>query len=102
MNEDRVIGTARNLGGAVQEGVGRVTGDTKTQVDGVINQAAGAAQDLYGQAKDTAANAAEAVRVRAIDAEDYIRHTIERRPYTTAFAALCVGLLIGRMGRRSY
>ena len=51
MNEDRIMGTARNLGGKVQEGVGRVTGDTKSQVEGIMNQAAGAAQDLYGQAK---------------------------------------------------
>ena len=100
MNEDRVIGTARNLGGKAQEGFGRVTGDTKTQVEGAINQAAGAAQDLYGQAMESASDAAEAVRRGAMDAEDFIRHTIERRPYTAAFVALCVGWLIGRMGRR--
>ena len=99
MNEDRVIGTAKNLGGKVQEGLGHVTGDTKSQVEGVINQAAGAAQDLYGQAKDTASDAAQAVRHSAMDAEDYVRHTIEKRPYTTALVALCVGWLIGRMGR---
>ena len=100
MNEDRVIGTARNLGGKAQEGLGRVTGDTKTQVEGAINQAAGAAQDLYGQAMESASDAADAVRRGAMDAEDFIRHTIEKRPYTAAFVALCVGLLIGRMGRR--
>ena len=100
MNEDRVIGTARNLGGKAQEGLGRITGDTKTQVEGVINQATGAAQDLYGQAKDSASDAAKAVRRGAVDAEDFVRHTIEKRPYTTAFVALCVGWLIGRMGRR--
>jgi uncharacterized protein YjbJ (UPF0337 family) len=99
MNDDRVIGTAKNLGGKVQEDFGRVTGDTKSQVEGVINQAAGAAQDLYGQAKETASDAAQAVRHGAIDAEDYIRHTIEKRPYTTAVVALCVGWFIGRMGR---
>ena len=74
-------------------------GDTKTQVEGVVNQAAGAAQDLYGQAKESASDAAEAVRQGAVDAEDYIRHTIEKRPYTTAIVALCVGWVIGRMGR---
>jgi uncharacterized protein YjbJ (UPF0337 family) len=100
MNEDRVAGTARNLGGKVQEGLGRATGDAATQVEGAINQAAGAAQDLYGQAKDSAADAVQAVRQGAMDAEDYIRHTIENRPYTTAVVALCVGWLIGRMGRR--
>jgi uncharacterized protein YjbJ (UPF0337 family) len=99
MNEDRVMGTAKNLGGKVQEGFGRATGDTNTQVEGVMNQAAGAAQDLYGQAKDAASGAAEAVRQGAMDAEDYFRHTIEKRPYTTALVALCAGWLIGRMGR---
>jgi uncharacterized protein YjbJ (UPF0337 family) len=102
MNEDRIIGTAKNLGGKAQEGFGRVTGETKSQVEGVINQAEGAAQDLYGQAKETASDAAQAVRQGAMDAEDYIRHTIEKRPYTTAFVALCAGWLIGRMGRRDW
>ena len=99
MNEDRVVGTARNIGGQAQEGFGRITGDAKSQVEGVLNQAAGAAQDLYGQAKETASNAAQVVRKGAVDAEDYVRHTIEQRPYTTAFVALCVGWFIGRMGR---
>jgi len=44
MNEDRIAGTARNMGGKVQEGFGRVTGDAKSQADGLINQAAGAAR----------------------------------------------------------
>jgi uncharacterized protein YjbJ (UPF0337 family) len=100
MNEDRVAGTARNLGGKVQEGFGRVTGDTKTQAEGLLNQATGAAQDLYGQAKDSAGEAVEVVRRGAVDAEDYVRHIIEQRPYTTALAALCIGWVIGRMGRR--
>jgi uncharacterized protein YjbJ (UPF0337 family) len=99
MNEDRVVGTATNLGGKVQQGVGRVTGDPKSQVEGVMNQAAGAAQDLYGQAKDTGSDAAQAVRQGAVDAEDYIRQLIEKRPYTVAFSAICAGWLIGRMGR---
>jgi uncharacterized protein YjbJ (UPF0337 family) len=99
MNEDRVIGTAKNLGGKAQEGLGRVAGDTKTEAEGLINQAAGAAQDIYGQAKDAASDAAEVVRQSAVDAEDYVRHTIEKRPYTTALVALGVGWLIGRMGR---
>jgi uncharacterized protein YjbJ (UPF0337 family) len=99
MNEDRVVGTAKNLGGKAQEGFGRAVGDTKLQAEGLVNQAAGAAQDLYGQAKDTAVDAAAAVRQSALDAEDYIRQTIEKRPYTTALVALGIGWLIGRMGR---
>jgi uncharacterized protein YjbJ (UPF0337 family) len=100
MNEDRIAGTARNLGGKAQEGFGRAVGDTKVQAEGIINQAAGAAQDLYGQAKESASDAAAAVRQSAVAAEDFIRQTIERRPYTSALVALCVGWIIGRMGRR--
>jgi uncharacterized protein YjbJ (UPF0337 family) len=100
MNEDRVAGTARNVGGKVQEGFGRITGDTTAQAKGIINQAAGAAQDVYGQVSDTAATAGQAVREGAMDAEDYVRQTIEKRPYTATVLALCVGWLIGRMGRR--
>jgi uncharacterized protein YjbJ (UPF0337 family) len=100
MNEDRVVGTARNLGSKAQEGFGRVTGDAKSQVEGIVNQAAGAAQDLYGQAKETASNASEVVHQSAMEAEDYVRRTIEHRPYTTALAAFFVGWFIGRLGRR--
>jgi uncharacterized protein YjbJ (UPF0337 family) len=100
MNEDRVAGTARNVGGKVQEGYGRVTGDTQSQAEGLLNQAAGTAQNLYGQAKDSATEAAQVVRRGAMDADDYVRGLIERRPYTATVAALCIGWFIGRIGRR--
>jgi uncharacterized protein YjbJ (UPF0337 family) len=102
MNGDRVAGTAKNIGGQVEEGVGRVTGSPKLQAQGMARQVEGELQDLYGQAKDAAAQAAQAVRDSAGEAEDYIRHTIEQRPYTTAAIALAVGFLIGRFGRRGY
>ena len=54
MDEDRISGTARNVGGKIEEGVGRLTGDTRTQIQGKLDQAAGAAQDLYGQTADAA------------------------------------------------
>ena len=54
MDENRIEGTARNLGGKVQEGWGKATGSTQTQAEGLANQAAGTAQDVYGQAADAA------------------------------------------------
>ena len=65
MNEDRIIGAARNLGGQAQEGFGRVTGDTRAQAEGIVNQVTGTAQELYGQAKDTAADATNKLAVRS-------------------------------------
>ena len=92
MDENRVEGTARNLGGRVQEGFGKVTGDARTQAEGLANQAAGAAQDLYGQA-------AEATRETASSFEKVLRHAIETQPYTSALVALGIGWLLGRVHR---
>ena len=39
MDEDRIAGTARTIGGKVQEEVGRFTGDTQTQIKGMASQA---------------------------------------------------------------
>ena len=99
MDENRLAGTARNLGGKVEEGYGRATGDAKAKVEGIANQAAGAVQDLYGQARDTAADAASAARGSAASLEKWLRHTIETQPYTTALVAAGVGWLLGRMHR---
>jgi uncharacterized protein YjbJ (UPF0337 family) len=102
MNEDRFVGNAKTLGGQVEEGLGRVAGDVKSQVQGKAKQMEGALQDMYGQAKETAANATEAVCETASEADDFLRTTIEQRPYTAAAVALGIGFLIGRFGRRDY
>jgi uncharacterized protein YjbJ (UPF0337 family) len=101
MNEDRVIGNAKNVGGRVEEGLGQATGDVKSQLQGKAKQMEGAAQDVYGQVKESASDAVEAIRESAIGAEDFLRTTIEERPYTTAAIALGIGYLIGRFGRRA-
>jgi uncharacterized protein YjbJ (UPF0337 family) len=99
VDEDRLTGTAKNLGGQVEQAYGRATGELKTQFQGKARQVEGTAQDLYGQAKDAAASAAEAVGDHAREAEDFIRTTIEQRPYTAAVVALGIGFLIGRFSR---
>jgi len=92
MDENRLEGSARNFGGKVEEGFGRATGDTKSKVEGVMNQAAGTAQNLYGQAADL-------VRDNASPLEAWLRNRIETQPYTTVVAALAIGWLLGRMRR---
>src|SRR5258705_5102546 len=95
MNEDRAVGTAKNFGGKVEEGFGRVTGDVKSQVEGKLKQAAGAAQDLYGQARDTAEDAVTTVRRQASSFEEKLRDTIENRPYSAVAAGPAGGCVIG-------
>jgi uncharacterized protein YjbJ (UPF0337 family) len=88
MDEHRVAGTAKNIGGKVEEGFGRLAGDMKSQVQGQAKQVQGAAEDLYGQAKDTAG-----------ELTDIVRNTIETRPYTAVAVALGLGWLLGRTHR---
>ena len=92
MNEDRISGTARNIGGKLEEGVGRATRDIKEQVQGKLDQAAGTAQDLYGQT-------AEVARDTAVTFEKWLRDTIETKPYVAVAVALGIGWLIGRTHR---
>jgi uncharacterized protein YjbJ (UPF0337 family) len=92
MNEDRITGTARNLGGKLEEGVGRLTGDIEEQVQSKLDQAAGSAQDLYGQTADVA-------RDTAVTFEKWLRSSIETKPYAAVAVALGIGWLIGRMHR---
>ena len=58
MDEHRATGAARNVGGKVEEAIGRATGDAKGQVLGAMDRAQGAAENLYGQTKDAASDAA--------------------------------------------
>ena len=88
MDEDRVTGTAKNVGGKIEEGVGRMTGDAQTQLKGQARQVAGEAEDLYGQARDAAAGFT-----------DVVQRTIEQQPYTAIAIAVAIGWLLGRTHR---
>ncbi|WP_336485843.1 CsbD family protein [Methylobacterium nigriterrae] len=54
MNRDRIEGGIRHLRGRAKTAVGAVAGRPMPQVEGAIDQAAGAAQYAYGQARETA------------------------------------------------
>jgi uncharacterized protein YjbJ (UPF0337 family) len=99
MDENRIAGTAKNLGGKVEEGLGRATGNPATQAEGMVRQVKGSAQDLYGQVRDAASDAAGTARDTASSLEGWLRRTIEQQPYTTAVVALGIGWFLGRMHR---
>jgi uncharacterized protein YjbJ (UPF0337 family) len=90
MDENRISGTVRNAGGKAEEAVGRVTGDLKKQVQGKLDQAAGAAQEFYGQTADAA-------RDTAVTLDKWLRTTIETQPYTVTLVAFGIGWLLGRI-----
>ncbi len=51
-DKDRVEGSAKNIGGKLKEGVGNLTGDSKLQGEGKMDQAKGKVQNAAGGIKD--------------------------------------------------
>jgi uncharacterized protein YjbJ (UPF0337 family) len=79
---DRFEGTAREMGGRVQQTVGEAVGDAKTQAEGLYNQAAGKAQQVWGQAQEASDQASSAIRAQ---------------PLLATAIALGIGYLLGRL-----
>jgi uncharacterized protein YjbJ (UPF0337 family) len=83
MDENRVEGVVRDIGGKIQDAAGGLTGDTATQVRGKINQAAGQAQQAYG------------------DTIDEVTEFTKDQPLVALVTAMGVGVILGFfMGRR--
>lgn len=61
MDEDRVKGSLNQAKGAIKEGVGKVTGDTKLQAEGTADKVAGKTQSTVGGAKDAVKDAVDKV-----------------------------------------
>jgi uncharacterized protein YjbJ (UPF0337 family) len=72
---DRLQGTTREMGGRVQQTLGDMAGDAKTQAAGLYNQAAGQAQEQVAKLSDV----------------------IKDQPITSALVAIGVGYLLGRL-----
>ena len=75
MDTNRVEGTAQEFGGRAQEAVGNLTGDAKTQAQGLYNQASGQAQQAAGQFSDL----------------------IKSQPIVSTLIAVAVGYVLGRL-----
>lgn len=52
MNEDQIKGTAKDIGGKIQEEAGKITGSKEEQAKGLANQAEGKLQKNVGDAKE--------------------------------------------------
>ncbi len=57
MDKDRIEGSAKQAKGAIKEGVGKLTGDTKTEAEGKVEKAEGKVQNAVGGAKDAVRDA---------------------------------------------
>lgn len=112
MDENRLEGTARNLGGKVESAVGDVTGDEKMKVEGAADKVAGKAQKGYGQAADTVRGTVSQARGKARELKnqagdygsdildtveeygDMLAEKVDERPITSVLIAAGIGFLL--------
>ena len=52
IDKDRTEGSGKNMAGKLKEGVGKLTGDSKTQAEGQGDQVEGKVQNTIGGIKD--------------------------------------------------
>ena len=98
MDENRVEGTARTIGGKVEGVVGSLTDDPKMKADGMVDRGVGKAQRAYGQAKDTVKDTVGDYGSGLLDqVEEYgdmIAEKIDERPVTAVLIAAGIGFLL--------
>ena len=93
MDEDRVKGAATNIGGKVKDAVGGLTGDTKTQAEGKMDQATGQLQNTIGSAKDAVQEGASTMGAQ-------LDSFMSEKPMTALLIAAGVGYLFARVTHR--
>ena len=78
MNEDEIKGTAKKVGGSVQELAGKAFGDQQLEGKGYLNQAVGTVQDGYGKVREKVKDLIEDATPVAKDAIDTGRDYVRR------------------------
>lgn len=53
MDEDRIDGALKKMGGGIKEGAGKLFGDAKLEAEGKAEKAEGTVQNAVGGVKDT-------------------------------------------------
>ena len=112
MSDDRLKGLGRQASGKVESTIGDLTGDTKSQAQGRVDDVAGQAQRAYGRAKDTVQDAtsqmsqsggdyASSMLDQIEEYGDYVAEQVDQRPVTAVLIAAGVGFLIAMMTKPS-
>ena len=104
MDENRFEGVAKDIGGNIKGAVGDMTGDSKLQAEGTIDQVVGTAQRAYGKVKDTVANNAGGLGSAVVDQLDetsaFLGDTVAERPLTSLLVAGAIGYVLATLMRR--
>ena len=100
MTDQRIEGLATEVEGRTQSGLGRLTGDSKLQFDGRLNEVKGKALDAYGRVIDGLDGLVEKAptqyQARARQGLDFAR----RKPLLTTGIVAGVAILLGGLGGR--
>lgn len=93
MDEDRIKGSATDIGGKVKDAAGGLLGDNKMQAEGKADQMSGQLQNAYGSAKDTARDAADTLG-------EQVDSLLKERPMVALLGAAGVGYVLARLMHR--
>ena len=100
MTDNRIDAPASTLGGRIQSGLGRLTGDSKLQLDGKLNEAKGKYLGAYGKGLDRLDGLVERAPT---DLREPARIGLEfarKKPFLTTAIVAGLGLLLAGAGRR--
>ena len=100
MTDQRIDGAVTELEGKVQSGLGRLTGDSKLQLDGKINEVKGKALDAYGRVIDGLDGLVEKAPVEYQDKARQGLDFARRKPLLTTGIVAGLAILLGGIGRR--
>ncbi len=106
MDRDRTEGAAQVAEGVAEEEIGRLAGDGSLYAEGLGRQAAGHAQQLYGEVKDGVRESVDRATAAAEDAyregrrrvgagADAITAQVEANPAMAILLACAAGYLLG-------
>jgi uncharacterized protein YjbJ (UPF0337 family) len=100
MTDPRIEGAVTGANGTVKNGIGRLTGDTKLQLEGKFDEVKGKALDAYGRAIDKL----ETLSDRApADLREPVRTGLDfarRKPLLTTGIIAGLAFILAGSGRR--
>ncbi len=100
MNEDKIVGKAKAIGGKAEESLGHVTGNARLEAKGVVNEIKGKVQQAYGQARDAFKDSADATKENVANINEHARHAIAGTPYISVIATFMLGIAFGLLAVR--
>ena len=100
MTDQRIEGAADTLTGQTQSGLGRLTGDSKLQLEGKFNEVKGQARDAYGRVIDGLDGLVEKAPVQYQDKARQGLDFARRKPLLTTGIVAGLAVLLSGLGRR--